>query len=166
MVIQKNLITLCFATVFTLGLAACGGGGGGGGGDAPPVTSMTDGNGEPPAGPPEPGLACATSATSQGCVDDKKMALDEAMKALDAAEADGSSTLDQIKAAKMAVDDAQMAYDDAMEGRATYLAMQPSTYDAKAMAMAFDNVSAMLGGDLTTGNTGNPDQVTPCAAAW
>ena len=25
---QKNLITLCFATVFTLGLAACGGGGG------------------------------------------------------------------------------------------------------------------------------------------
>ena len=35
---QKNLITLCFATVFTLGLAACGGGGGG---DAP-VTGMTD----------------------------------------------------------------------------------------------------------------------------
>ena len=28
MAIQKNLITLCFATVFTLGLAACGGGGG------------------------------------------------------------------------------------------------------------------------------------------
>ena len=27
---QKNLITLCFAAVFTLGLAACGGGGGGG----------------------------------------------------------------------------------------------------------------------------------------
>ena len=35
---QKNLITLCIATVFTLGLAACGGGGGG---DAP-VTSMMD----------------------------------------------------------------------------------------------------------------------------
>ncbi len=33
---QKNLITLCIATVFTLGLAACGGGG-----DAP-VTSMMD----------------------------------------------------------------------------------------------------------------------------
>ena len=32
MTTQKNLITLCFATVFTLGLAACGGGGGG---DAP-----------------------------------------------------------------------------------------------------------------------------------
>ena len=35
---QKNLITLCFATVFTLGLAACGGGGGG----APPP-GMPDG---------------------------------------------------------------------------------------------------------------------------
>ena len=39
---QKNLITLCFATVFTLGLAACGGGGGGGGGGDAPVTDMTD----------------------------------------------------------------------------------------------------------------------------
>ena len=37
---QKNLMTLCFATVFTLGLAACGGGGGG---DAP-VAGMMDGN--------------------------------------------------------------------------------------------------------------------------
>ncbi len=36
---QKNLITLCFAAVFTLGLAACGGGGGGGA----PVTDMPDG---------------------------------------------------------------------------------------------------------------------------
>ena len=35
---QKKLITLCIATVFTLGLAACGGGGGG---DAP-VTGMMD----------------------------------------------------------------------------------------------------------------------------
>ena len=33
---QKNLITLCFAAVFTLGLAACGGGGGGG--EPPPDT--------------------------------------------------------------------------------------------------------------------------------
>ena len=37
---QKKLITLCFATVFTLGLAACGGGGGG---DAP-APSMMDGD--------------------------------------------------------------------------------------------------------------------------
>ena len=40
---QKNLITLCIATVFTLGLAACGGGGG----DAP-VTGTIDTNGIPP----------------------------------------------------------------------------------------------------------------------
>ena len=39
---QKKLISLCFATVFTLGLAACGGGGG----DAP-VASMMDGDGSP-----------------------------------------------------------------------------------------------------------------------
>ena len=37
---QKYLITLCFATVFTLGLAACGGGGGG---DAP-APGMMDGD--------------------------------------------------------------------------------------------------------------------------
>ena len=41
---QKNLITLCFAAVFTLGLAACGGGGGGGA----PVTGTTD------IAPPDP----------------------------------------------------------------------------------------------------------------
>ena len=35
---QKNLITLCIATVFTLGLAACGGGGS----DAPPASGMMD----------------------------------------------------------------------------------------------------------------------------
>ena len=39
---QKNLITLCFATVFALGLAACGGGGG----DDAPVTDMTDMTGD------------------------------------------------------------------------------------------------------------------------
>ena len=45
MATQKNLITLCIATVFTLGLAACGGGGGGG--DAP-VTGMMDTTTTPP----------------------------------------------------------------------------------------------------------------------
>ena len=38
---QKNLITLCFATVFALGLAACGGGGGG---DAPVADMMDNGD--------------------------------------------------------------------------------------------------------------------------
>ena len=131
---QKNLMTVCLRRpCFTFGLAACGGGG-----DDAPVTSMVNGNGGPPdEGPPDSGPACATSATSQACVDGKKMALDEAMKALVAAKADGSSTtLDQIKAAEMAVDDAQMAYDDAMEARNTYLDMQPSTYDHTAVAKA------------------------------
>ena len=45
---QKNLITLCFATVFTFGLAACGGGGG----DAP-VT-----------GPTQEEIAAATKAAA------------------------------------------------------------------------------------------------------
>ena len=150
---HKNLMTVCCAAVLAFGLAACGSSSDDN--DMPAVTDtdmtdtdMTD-NGSLPDGP-----ACATPATSQACVDEKKMALEEAMKALVAAQADGSSTtLDQIKAAEMAVDDAQMAYDDAMEARNTYLAMQPSTYDAKAMATAFDNVPDDLGGGLTTGNT-------------
>ena len=54
---QKNLITLCFAAVFTLGLAACGGGGGGGG-DAP-VTGTTD---IPPTGPPPEESAAEAAA--------------------------------------------------------------------------------------------------------
>ena len=37
---QKNLITLCFAAVFTLGLAACGGGGGGAPVTGPEATQM------------------------------------------------------------------------------------------------------------------------------
>ena len=56
---QKNLITLCFATVFTLGLAACGCGGG----DAP-VTGTTEivPAGPPPAGPPPEEIAAEAAA--------------------------------------------------------------------------------------------------------
>ena len=133
---QKNLMTVCCAAVLAFGLAACGGGGGGG--DAP-VTSMINGNGPPPEGPPEPGLECATSATSQGCVDEKNMAMDEAKEALDAAKADENSTQKQIADAQEAYDDAKMAHMTAMEGRATYLAMQPPMYDMKAMAKAFED---------------------------
>ena len=213
---QKKLITLCFATVFTLGLAACGGGGGG---DAP-ATSMMDGDGslegkyiasgatiedvnyddievnvvrdgnvavpglgafecasdecsvtvedgvltimgdlkivsvDPdldsdtamllaglavdmlPVGPTEPDSACVASATSQGCVDEKNMAMDEAEKALDAAKADENSTQKQVTDAQKAYDDAKKAHGDAMSARNTYLAMQPSTYDHTAVAKA------------------------------
>ncbi len=100
------------------------------------MTSMMDGNGGPPGEPPAPGPACATSATSQACVDDKKMVMDEAKKALDAAKADENSTQKQIADAQKAYDDAKMAHMTAMEGRATYLAMQAPMYDMKAMAKA------------------------------
>ena len=52
MSIQKNLITLCFAAVFTLGLAACGGGG-----DDAPATGMAE-----PMEPMEPTAAEPTAA--------------------------------------------------------------------------------------------------------
>ena len=216
---QKKLITLCFATVFTLGLAACGGGGGDApaasmmdgdvslegkyipsgteirGVDAPNGTTLTAANGvevpipgvgtvecaseggcsgtvedgvltimgdlkivsvDPdldsdtamllaglavdvdmlPVGPTEPDSACAASATSQGCVDEKNMAMDEAKKALDAAKADENSTQKQVADAQKAYDDAKKAHGDAMSARNTYLAMQPSTYDHTAVAKA------------------------------
>ena len=60
---QKKLITLCFATVFTLGLAACGGGGGGGGGgtvDTTPTTEMPE-----PMSTPAEQLATAQAAVAQ-----------------------------------------------------------------------------------------------------
>ena len=50
---QKNLITLCFAAVFTLGLAACGGGGGGGG-EPPPGMGRTRMEPMEPTEPMEP----------------------------------------------------------------------------------------------------------------
>ena len=140
----KNLTALCFATVVALGLAACGGGGGG---DAP-VASMVNGNG----GPLEPGPACATSATSQRCVDEKNMAMDEAKEALDAAKADENSTQKQIADAQEAYDDAKKAHDDAMSARNTYIAMQPPMYDMEALAKAIDEPDT-LGGGLTVDNT-------------
>ena len=130
----KNLITLCFATVFALGLAACGGGAGGGSPTTDmgsPTTDMTDMTGLEPVA-----SACDTSMTSQACVDDKKMVMDEAKKALDAAKADENSTQKQIAGAQEAYDDAKMAHMTAMEGRATYLAMQPPMYDMEALAKA------------------------------
>ena len=57
---QKNLITLCIATVFTLGLAACGGGGGGG---SSPVAMMDD---DPPMEPmPAGGITLDAKAVAE-----------------------------------------------------------------------------------------------------
>ena len=92
---QKNLITLCFATVFTLGLAACGGGGGGDalapgmmdgdgslegkyipsgttirGVDAPNGTTLTAANGEEVTIPGVGTVACASEGGCSGTVED------------------------------------------------------------------------------------------------
>ena len=101
-VYTKNLITLCFATVFTLGLAACGGGGGGGGGGAP-VTGMPD--------TIEPieleAHACdADAGPSQACVDARQAELE-------AIENDSDATVGALNAAEMALATAQTALADA-----------------------------------------------------
>ena len=91
---QKNLITLCFAAVFTLGLAACGGGGGGA-----PVTGM------PPMEPEA--LACdADAGSSQACVDARQAELE-------AIENDSDATVGALNAAEMALATAQTALADA-----------------------------------------------------
>ena len=64
---QKNLITLCFAAVFTLGLAACGGGGGGGGApvtDMAPICPTTPDTEDERTGPRQEDIAAATKAAA------------------------------------------------------------------------------------------------------
>ena len=72
---QKNLITLCFATVFTLGLAACGGGGG----DAPVTGTWT----AIWTGTPTPSVAdlFATAVTTMGTAEDAGTNAADALKA-------------------------------------------------------------------------------------
>ena len=107
---QKNLITLCFAAVFTLGLAACGGGGG----DAPvtgmpddPVTGMPD---DPVTGMPddmvEPEALACDAGPSQDCVDARQAELE-------AIENDSDATVGALNAAEMALDTAQTELTDA-----------------------------------------------------
>ena len=89
MSIQKNLITLCIATLFTLGLAACGGGGGGsptthmssmGGGGSPEGKYIPSGTTIPGVDAPDvtltaasgesvdlPGLGTVECASDDGC---------------------------------------------------------------------------------------------------
>ena len=110
-VYTKKLITLCFATVFTLGLAACGGGGGGGAPvtDMPddPVTGMPD---DPVTGMPDdtvdPEAHACDAGASQDCVDARQAELD-------AIENDSDATVGALNAAEMALATAQTARDDA-----------------------------------------------------
>ena len=72
MSIQKNLITLCFATVFTLGLAACGS-------DAT-LDDKKDGEGKL-AGDPSVADLFATAVTSMGAAEDAGTDAADALKA-------------------------------------------------------------------------------------
>ena len=92
MSIQKNLITLCFATVFTLGLAACGGGGGG------TPTAMPE---------PEPVTDYCMTGTAEQCLAQRQQALRAAEAAL--AALGGSATIAEQGAAQKAVSDATTA---------------------------------------------------------
>ena len=88
---QKNLITLCIATVFTLGLAACGGGGS----DAP-VTGVMDGDGSPE--PTEPELTPAEQlAAAQSAVADAQALVDSASTSSEIAAAYGALATAQMK---------------------------------------------------------------------
>ena len=79
---QKNLITLCFATVFALGLAACGGGGGG---DAP-VTGMMDGDGSMDGDGPELTELATVQADAATAATNARTAATDAQVAADAAD--------------------------------------------------------------------------------
>ena len=152
---QKNLMTVCCAAVLAFGLAACGSSSDDD--NVAVTTPMMDGDGDAMDGDGDGdampvAVACATSATSQGCVDEKKAALDAATKAQETLKADENSTQKQLTEAQDAVDAAQEAYDDAMTVRNTYLAMQPPMYDPEAVATAFDKVSETLEGGLTVAN--------------
>ena len=101
MSIQKNLITLCFAAVFTLGLAACGGGGG----DAP-VTGMPDTPDTIEPIEPEAHACDADAGPSQACVDARQADLE-------AIENDSDATVGELNAAQTALATAQTALADA-----------------------------------------------------
>ena len=108
MSIQKNLITLCFATVFTFGLAACGGGGGGG--DAP-VTDMTDMDGELPEpgtmGPTELGAAQTAAMDAANAA---KTASNNAAAEVAGAAASQDADISSYTLARIAAQDAMEAY--------------------------------------------------------
>jgi hypothetical protein len=110
------------------------------------INAMAAMDGMDPDGGMPMASACDAGA-SQACVDEKKAALTKAENALKAAEADGSSTLDEIKAAKKAVTDAMDVYDKAKKALPTYMAAQSPTYDMKAMSTAIKAVIASTTAD-------------------
>ena len=131
---HKNLLTACFAGLLALGLAACGTTG-----DNAAViddAAVIDGGGTPASKPGDPPVVSACDEASLACVEARQMALDGAEDALGTLEADDDSTVGQIAAAKQDIKDATSALTEAQMAWTTYQAMQPPTYDFKAMADA------------------------------
>ena len=139
MSIQKNLITLCFATVFTLGLAACGS-------DAP-VVGMMDGDGDLPAGPSVPSVAdlFATAVTSMDAAEDAGTDAADALKAatdnrtqFGTMDVGGESSVAQMNA--QAVLDAKGDVDEALKNAMMAL-RDATTAKGHADALADDDAN-------------------------
>ncbi len=139
---KRAFLPIAALAAVALAVSACGGGGG-----------TTSGGTDPVDPTPLPSACPGTDATSHAaCVAEKKMAMDEAKKALDAAKADQNSTQAQLAAAQKAYDDAVEAHAAAVTASSTYAAMQPPTYDLKAMVAAIGEPGTL---PLTVDNTTN-----------
>ena len=158
---QKNLTTLCFAAVFTLGLAACGGGGGG---DAPvtdvtgaPVTSAEGEPAAPAEGEPAAPTVAELFATAQDAQDDATSAGTSASGAVEAAgEAEGKlgtmkaagesmtemtnaqAIMDAQVAVAQAVMDTQAALDSANEAKTAAEGLDGDNEHKSALIAALD----------------------------
>ena len=160
---QKNLITLCFATVFTLGLAACGGGGGG---DAPVADRMDNGDTDDTDAPAAPTVA-ELFATAQDARDDATSAGTSASDAVKAAgeandelgtmNAAGESMTEMTNAqtimdaqadAVQAVMDAQAALDSANEAKTVAEGLDGDNEHKSALIAALDAAIMVAEGQL------------------
>ena len=145
---QKNLITLCFATVFTLGLAACGGGG-----DAPVADMMDNGdNGDTDDTMTSPSVAdlFATAVTTMGAAEDAGTAAADALKAAtdNKAEFDTMAVRGESSVAEMNAQAILDAKDDVDEALANaMMALQDATTakeHADALADDAANKAALI----------------------
>ena len=80
------------------------------------------------------------------CLEEAKAALETAEAALDDLKADDEATQGAVKTAEAAVEAAEMALETAQTAHTEYLAMQPPTYDSKALQTAIGTVGAVPDG--------------------
>ena len=172
MIGHKNLLTACFAALLALGLAACGTIG-----DDAPTAAIIDDDGADGALEAMSGdlaeamaSACDGGIASQACVEARNLVLVGAKDALETLEADKDTTLGQIEAAKTAIKDATTALTEAQTAWDTYQAMQPPTFNLKAMAAAIDSPAAFeadaVEGGMVTVKAGTPAVNTYAKATW